>query len=101
MNGYKTAYFLVHDEKLPEANSGSDEFVEWLKSEGFSVYEKYSGTWVHITALYVNLNTKTYSFGKPGIKLFEPIGGHAITTEEFKTIYAVYKKYDGKAPFEF
>lgn len=96
-----TAYFLVHDEKLSQANSGGDPFVEWLKSKGYKVHDLYHGCWAHVTALYINLNSKTYAFGMPGIRLFEPIGNHAITIEEFKSIYATYKKYEGKAPFVF
>lgn len=29
------------------------------------------------------------------------IGEHAITLDEFKTIYAIYKKYEGKEIFTF
>lgn len=100
-NDGKTAYFLVRDERLPEVYGKGDGFVEWLLSEGFSVHERFGGSWLYVTALYINLNTKTLACGMPGIKLFEPVGGHAVTIEEFKTIYAIFKKYDGKAPFEF
>lgn len=96
-----TAYFLVHDEKLPEANSGGDPFIKWLISEGFNVHDLYHGCWEYVTAIYINLNSKKYAMGMPGIRLFEHIGNHAITIEEFKTIYAIYKKYEGKALFVF
>lgn len=96
-----TAYFLVHDKKLPQANGGGDPFVEWLITEGFKVHNLFHGCWEYVSALYINLNNKIYAFGMPGIRLFEPIGNHAITIEEFKTIYSIYKQYGGKAPFVF
>lgn len=96
-----TAYFLIHDEDLPKANSDGDSFIKWLISEGFKVHDLYHGCWAHVTALYINLNSKIYAIGKPGIRLFEPIGNHAITIEEFKTIYSIYTKYEGKQPFVF
>jgi hypothetical protein len=37
----------------------------------------------------------------PGVCLAQPIGNHAITIDEFQTIYAIYKKYDGKDLFVF
>jgi hypothetical protein len=95
-----TAYFLVHDEEYLK-EKGNSQFVKWLYSEGFKTHELYSGYWDYVSAIYVNINNKTVAFGRPGIRLFEFIGNHAITVEEFKIIYNIYKKYDGKAPFEF
>jgi hypothetical protein len=37
----------------------------------------------------------------PGVPLVKEIGNHAITIEEFKSIYAIYKKYEGKESFVF
>lgn len=37
----------------------------------------------------------------PGVCLAQPIGNHAITLEEFITIYDIYKKYEGKDVFVF
>ena len=37
----------------------------------------------------------------PGVSLALPIGNHAITIDEFKTIYAIFKKYEGKELFTF
>ena len=37
----------------------------------------------------------------PGIAIVYVIGEHAITLDEFKTIYAIYKKYEGKELFTF
>lgn len=93
-----SAYFLVHDKDLPEYPFGGDPFVEWLKSEGFKWHKVYHST---ATGIWISLNNKIMACGKPGIRCFEEIGHHAITVEEFKTIYGIFKKYRGKAPFVF
>lgn len=93
-----SGYFLVYDENFNDYTLGRTPFFEWLISEGFKFHEVYqcSGTGV-----WVNLNYKIIACGKPGIRCFEEIGHHAITIDEFKTIYAIYKKYEGKKPFVF
>ena len=37
----------------------------------------------------------------PGVSLALPIGNHAVTIDEFKTIYAIFKRYEGKELFTF
>lgn len=96
-----TAYFLVHDENLKKHSQGSDPFITWLLSEGFIVHEVYRGGWSSVTGVWINLNNKIIAFGMPGVRCFEEIGHHAITIDEFKMIYGLYKKYDGKDPFVF
>lgn len=68
------------------------EFIDWLKKEHFELKHTYGwgAPWVH-----VYLKEKLYVGGKTGIAFGYNIGGHAITIEEFKTIYAIYKKYEG------
>lgn len=39
--------------------------------------------------------------GCRGVAITRPIGGHAITLEEFWTIYQIYRKYQGKEIFVF
>lgn len=96
-----TAYFLVHDENLEKHSQGDDPFVRWLFSEGFKVHEDYRGGWKTVTGVWINLNNKMIALGMPGIRCFEEIGHHALTIDEFKIIYGIYKKYEGKKPFEF
>lgn len=96
-----TAYFLVHDKDLEKYPQKGDAFITWLLSEGFKVHEVYRGGWSFVTGVWINLNNKIIAFGMPGIRCFEEIGHHAITIDEFKIIYAIYKKYEGKAPFVF
>lgn len=75
-------------------------FVKWLESEGF-VYGWYKGNYGNCPWIFVNITRKLYAYGMPGIKIVEPIGNHAITVEEFETIYEIYKKYEGKELFVF
>ena len=69
-------------------------FFKWLKDEGFSYYHCGSTTsgvgWV-----YINLTSKVYTGGKTGVSVTSVIANHAITIEEFMTIYQIYKKYEG------
>ncbi len=83
------------------------EFYEWLNKEGFKAKHvttlgSLSGRndW-SIYWLYIDTVSKYYSLGLPGIKLCKVVGDHAITVEEFKQIYNIYKKYDGKEVFVF
>lgn len=69
------------------------EFKRFLDNEGFEKWyysKNFETTWV-----YVNINSKTYAKGMPGINVTAHLGHHAITIEEFKTIYNIYKKYEG------
>ncbi len=92
----QTPAFLVCDRSLGSCEA---PFMEWLRSEGFSFggpHGNYGCWWVH-----VNITRKIYAYGIPGTSLAQPIGNHAITIEEFKTIYSIFKKYSGKEVFVF
>ena len=70
-----------------------------LQGEDFTFggyHGNYGCWWVHI-----NITRKQYAYGMPGVSLALPIGNHAITIDEFKTIYAIFKKYEGKELFTF
>ena len=98
----KRQAFLVYDENLK--NLETCEFHSWLKEEAFAVdtnnlkagYPYWGCAWV-----YIDLKKKTFSFGMPGVELFEPIGGHAITVEEFKLLFKIFEKYREKPVLEF
>lgn len=98
----KRQAFLVYDENLK--NLETCEFYKWLKEKGFAIdtnnpkggYPYWSCPWVHI-----GLKQKTFCFGVPGVELFESIGGHAITVEEFKLLFEIFEKYRGKPVLEF
>jgi len=83
-----SACILVYDDSLAE---GSDaDFYGWLRMEGFKLWDAH-GYWKGVTCAYVNLNSKIFAPGMPGIKITTPLGHHGITIQEFKTIYDIYK----------
>lgn len=67
-----------------------DNFIEWLKSEGFSLKHSYGAgrPWVH-----VYLKEKLYVGGKGGIAFGYTMDNHAISIDDFLIIYNIYKKY--------
>lgn len=92
----KVEVFLVCDKSLGENDA---PFLDWLHKEGFrfsGYHGNYGCWWVH-----VNITRKEYAYGMPGVELAKPLGNHAITIEEFYTIYDIYKKYEGKGIFVF
>lgn len=93
-----TAYFLVYDENFKNYPEIDDPFINWLKSEGFKWHNVYHSLG---TGIWLNINNKIIACGKSGIRCFEEIGHHAITIDEFKVIYEIYKKYKGKLTFVF
>ena len=93
-----TEAFLVYDENLHDWAHDCN-FIQWLRAEGFRPGDHHGSfgcSWIH-----VHLTRKLYAYGMPGIAVVRPIGSHAITPEEFKTIYAIYKKYEGLSLFNF
>ena len=82
IGGGKPEAFLVCDKSLADCKA---PFFKWLQSEDFT-FGGYHGN---------------YGCGMPGVSLALPIGNHAITIDEFKTIYAIFKKYEGKELFTF
>lgn len=96
IGGGKTEAFLVCDKSFESPDA---PFINWLRSEGFTFggyHGNYGCWWIH-----VNITRKQFAYGMPGVPLAKPIGNHAITIEEFHTIYAIYKKYSGKEVFVF
>lgn len=95
--GDGTATILVYDKSI-----GMDcEFEKWLESEVFT-YWRYSKGWYDgVCWIYVNLNSKLIARGISGIELTEPLCHHAVNIDEFKTIYSIFKKYEGLKPLEF
>ena len=84
IGGGKPEAFLVCDKSLADCKA---PFFKWLQGGCW---------WVHI-----NITRKQYAYGMPGVSLALPIGNHAITIDEFKTIYAIFKRYEGKELFTF
>lgn len=88
--------FLVCDRTLGDIHA---PFFTWLSNEGFrfSGYHGNYGCWW----AYVNITRREYAYGMPGVSLARPQGNHAITLDEFRTIYKIYQKYNGKDLFVF
>lgn len=92
----KAEAFLVCDRSLGDSDA---PFFSWLRSEGFTFacYNwNYGCYWAH-----VSITRKQYAYGMPGACLVTPTGNHAITIDEFMTIYRIYEKYQGKNPLVF
>lgn len=86
--------FLVAGEDLRTAESA---FIAFLREEGFVCkYDFWDCGWV-----WVNIDTKVYARGRPGVKYSDAIGGHAITIPEFMVIYQMFKKYEALAVLDF
>ncbi len=92
----KVEVFLICDKSLGDCNA---PFLAWLREEGFT-FSGYHGNYGCCWA-YANITRKEYAYGMPGVALAKPLGNHAITIDEFKTIYEIYKKYEGKDLFVF
>ena len=85
--------FLIKDERLKK-DWHKTPIYTYLKEEGFE-YQKGSYSIEGIDWLYVNIYSKVFAKGSGGIALTKVVGDHAITFEEFKTIYNIFKKYEG------
>ena len=91
-----TATILVKGEEIKEGYNCN--FIKFLSNNGFKAWGKkgnYGCEWA-----FVNLNTKIYALGIPGVQITEPLGNHAISIEEFITIHNIYKKYKNLLPLD-
>ncbi len=84
-------YFLVYENR--RYNDVEKSFSSFLRKEGFDYIMGGGCPWY-----FVDITHKSFIPGKPGIKFGRVVGEHAITVKEFKQIYAIYKKYEGKNP---
>lgn len=88
--------FLVCDKSLGDYKA---PFYAWLAAEGYTFagyHGNYGCSWA-----YINISRKQYAYGMPGVHVVKPIGNHAITMDEFMTIYRIYEQYQGKPPLVF
>lgn len=91
--GLGASCFVIKDARLKK-DWHLTPIYSFLKQEGF-VGEKGGYSIEGIDWLYINIYSKVFLKGRGGINFTEVVGDHAITFEEFLTIYAIYKKYDG------
>ncbi|MBR0452054.1 MAG: hypothetical protein IJI78_08690 [Oscillospiraceae bacterium] len=98
-NEWNKESFLVYDRSL---RYPSAPFFDWLQSEGFKMgWNLYPYGHTGANHVYVNITKKLFVCGLNGYRLMAMTGNHAITIKEFKTIYGIYKKYEGKDTFVF
>ena len=82
--------FLIKDESLKKADAA---FYKWLRENSF----RYAWSKGHygMDLVFVNITHKLYVYGMPGVEIVKPIGNHAITIDEFMSIYNIYSGYTG------
>ena len=87
----KVAYFLVQlqNRDLSLDREINERFVDYMLKEGF----KYEKTYWFCPWYFVDIKEKIFIPGRPGLCYGYVIGEHAITFEEFKTIYDIYKRH--------
>ena len=92
----KKKVFLVCDESLKDYCA---PFYGFLRRNGYTCGTNkgnFGCPWAH-----VDITTKQYAYGMPGVSIVGEIGNHAITIAEFMTIYNIFKKYENKELFVF
>ncbi len=89
--------FLIKDDSLKSMDA---PFYKMLRESGFKL-AWYKGHYDVCDWCFVNITHKKFAYGMPGVGIVTPIGNHAITIEEFLTIYHMYEKYEGLDPLRF
>lgn len=87
--------FLICDDSLADIDA---PFFAWLREEGFS-FGGHKGHYSICHHAYVSITYKIFGYGMPGVAFGSATGNHAITIEEFKLIYQIFKQYEGKGLF--
>lgn len=90
--GTGASCFLVKDDCI-KGNWQDTPIHKFLKDEGFVCWGK-AKSQPGVDWLYINIYSKVYSKGMYGVGLTKVVGDHAITIDEFFTIYGIYKKYE-------
>ena len=93
--GYGTSCLLVKDDSLYAG--GEAPLFKWLREEGF-VWDGGHGYFSNVNWVYINISSKVFVPGMPGVGITREICGHAITINEFRQIYCIFKKYEGLEP---
>lgn len=76
----------IQEEKTRE--NYQNHFREYLESEGFK--NPGFGFW-RCPWYFINIESMVYVPGRPGVQYAKPIGGCAITEDEFKIIWQIFK----------
>ena len=91
--GAGASCFLIKDERI-KGSWRTTTIHKFLEDEGFICWGK-AKSHEEIDWLYINIYSKVYSKGMYGVGLTKVVGNHAVTFDEFLSIYNIYKKYDG------
>ncbi len=94
---YGNAAFLVRGKEVGEMNS---TFWKWLSGKGYKPWKYSKGFYENVDWAWINVNSKRYAHGMPGIQVAGFVGSHAITVDEFKVIIKILDKYEGKPPLQ-
>lgn len=86
-----SACILVREKGLDDMDH---PFWNWLRDNGFKSWAKH-GHYLGVNWVFINLDSMVYAPGMPGVPLAAPIRRHAITADEFRTIWEIFRKYDG------
>lgn len=78
--------FLVCDETFKDSNSA---FVKWLESEGFT-YAWYKGNYGVCDWAYINITSKQYAYGMPGVQITDPTGSETYSNNLFTRNYTAF-----------
>lgn len=65
------------------------EFIFWLEERGFKKAQFPHGWWDYIDWVFVDIPSRLYQPGMPGIKICQVLTDKKITIDEFKTIYEI------------
>ena len=85
--------FLIKDERLKK-DWHQTPIYQFLKEEGFEWGKGYKAI-EGIDWMFINIHSKVYAIGRPGIGYAPVVGNHAITFDEFVVIYNIFKQYEG------
>ena len=84
--------FLIKDESL--LRGWGSPVYRWLYDNGFVSWGT-KGVYKGVDWVFVNPYSKVFAPGLRGYKVTSVVCDHAVTLEEFKVIYNIFKKYKG------
>ena len=90
--GSKNGCFLIKDTSLLQG--WNSPVYNYLWSKGF-IRWRTKGVFKGVDWVFVNICSKMFAPGIPGYQVTAVACDHAVTFEEFKTIYEIFGKYVG------
>ena len=84
--------FLIKDKRL--LSGWGSPVYRWLWDHGFVSWGT-KGVYKGVDWVFVNPYSKVFAPGLRGYKVTSVVCDHAVTLEEFKVIYNIFKRYEG------